>query len=339
MTEPIIVLDPWPRSAGQIFDHGQRERLAALGTVVACDSRQDPEGFERILPQAAAILGQPDLPPERLERALSLRALINVEGNFFPNVDYGRCLERGIAVLNIAPAFAVPVAEMTIALALDLARGVTLADGAMRAGNELYGSKSGAGSMLLSRSQVGIVGYGSIGRALRQLLRGFSARVSVYDPWLPAGLLLEDDCAPMALPDLLETCDFILVCAAATKQNRHLLGRAELERIRPGAALVLVSRADVVDFGPLVELVNAGRFKAATDVFPNEPVPADDPIRQSRLLLSPHRAGGMRAALATAAEMILDDLELIFKGLPALRLQQARRETIGLAASKPAAYR
>jgi phosphoglycerate dehydrogenase-like enzyme len=264
-----------------------------------------------------------------------LRAIVNVEGNFYPNLDYGHCFAAGIAVLTISPAFAVPVAELAIGLALDLARGITAADRAVREGTELYGSRGNSGARLLSRSRVGLVGYGAIGRAIRKLLRAFSAEVSVYDPWLPDNAIREDDCRPLQLRPLLAESDLIVVSAAATSENQHLLGRAELKTIRPDGMLVIVSRAAVVDFDALVELADAGRFRAATDVFPVEPIPAGDRLRSSRLLLSPHRGGGMRAAMAAAAEMILDDLGLILRGLPPVRLAPARRETVELVRSKP----
>lgn len=339
MTAPLIILDPFPRQAGAIFDAGQRARLDALGAVVEIDSRTEPGRLDELLPEAAAILGQPDLPAERLARAGNLRALINVEGNFFPNVDYAACFAAGIPVLVIAPAFAVPVAELAIGLALDLLRGITAGDVAMREGGELYGSKGGAHARPLSRTRAGIIGYGAIGRAIRKLLRGFGCDVVVYDPWLPAGVITDDDAEQMSLDELLASANVTFVSAAVTSDNAHLLGRAELERIKPDAALVLVSRAGVIDFDALIDLVNQGRFRAATDVFPAEPVPAGDAVRTSRLLLSPHRGGGMRAALSTAAEMILDDLALILKGLPPVRLQPARRETILKMRSIPASYR
>jgi phosphoglycerate dehydrogenase-like enzyme len=339
MTAPLIILDPHPRQAGAIFDAGQRARLDALGSVVECDSRADPQRFETLLPQAAIILGQPDLPAARLAVAKELRSLINVEGNFFPNVDYEACRAAGISVLVIAPAFAVPVAELALGLALDLARGISAADASMRAGTELYGSKGGIHARLVSRTRAGIIGFGAIGRAIRKLLRGFGCEIVVYDPWLPAGMIRDDDAEPVSLDELLSTADVTFVSAAVTSENAHLLGRSELERIKPDASLVLVSRADVIDFDVLLDLVDAGRFRAATDVFPVEPVVADSAVRTSRLLLSPHRGGGMRAALSTAAEMILDDVALILNGLPPMRLQPARRETILRMRSIPASYR
>ena len=98
---------------------------------------------------------------------------------------------------------------------------------------------------------------------------------------------------------------------------------------------VLVSRAAVVDFAALVELADAGAFRAATDVFPVEPVAKDDPVRRSALLLSPHRAGGIPEAMRAIGELVVDDLELILRGLPPVRLQAARPETVFRARSLP----
>ena len=92
------------------------------------------ELVERHLPDAVAILGQTAMPRERLDRAPNLRAIVNVEGNFLPNVDYAACLDRGVHVLNASPAFALPVAEAALGMAIDLARGIGAADRAMRAG-------------------------------------------------------------------------------------------------------------------------------------------------------------------------------------------------------------
>jgi phosphoglycerate dehydrogenase-like enzyme len=337
MSKPKVLLDPHPRLRELILDDGQWRRLNLIAHVIEDRTAPMPdETVERCLPETVAIIGQTPLPLERIARAPKLRAVINVEGNFYQNVDYHACFERGINVLSIAPAFAVPVAEMAVALALDLARGVTVADSAMRSGGELYGSAGNTGAVLLSRARAGIIGYGNVGRALRRLLAGFSAQVQAYDPWLPDNVLREDNVEPAPLETLMSSARFIFILAGVTSENQGFLGRRELEMISADSIVVLASRAGVVDFDAFLSLAEAGRYRAATDVFPNEPVPADSPVRKSRLLLSPHRAGGMPATMRTIGEMVLDDLELILRGLPPVRLQPARRETILKMRSLPA---
>jgi phosphoglycerate dehydrogenase-like enzyme len=91
--------------------------------------------------------------------------------------------------------------------------------------------------------------------------------------------------------------------------------------------LVLVSRAHVVDFDALTELVLAGRFRAAIDVFPSEPLPVDHPIRMAHgAVLSPHRAGLVQEALWEIGARVVDDLEALVRGLPPRRLQAAEAE-------------
>jgi len=108
---------------------------------------------------------------------------------------------------------------------------------------------------------VGIVGFGDLGRALNRLLAGFRARVRVFDPWLPPSLLAEVGVTPASLDEVLSESDFVFVVAAVTTENRGFIGANAFARMRPGAAFVLLSRADVVDFE--AEVVDADEIAAA----------------------------------------------------------------------------
>jgi len=327
---PVVLLDPHPRHTAMIFNPGQLARLRAMADVVEADAggRMPDALVEAALPRVSAILGQTDLPAGRIARAPLLKAVINVEGNFLPNVDADACFARGVEVLSVAPVFAVPVAEMALGLALDLARGITAADRSVREGTERYGRAGCGDSVLLSRATIGLVGFGQLGRALRRLLEGFRPRLLVHDPWLPAATIAEEGCEATGLADLLERSDAVFLLAGVTKDNPGFIDAAALRRMRDGAILVLASRAAIVDFPALV--AEAGRLRIATDVFPQEPIPAGDPVRGSAMLLSPHRAGGIPAAFHDMGERVLDDLALILAGLPPVRLQRAQRQTAGL---------
>jgi phosphoglycerate dehydrogenase-like enzyme len=262
--------------------------------------------------------------------------VLNVEGNFYPNVDYETCFRRGIHVLGCGPAYSQAVAEFALGLAIDLARGISREDRAFRVGQEHYVSAATADSVLLRGADVGLVGFGSIGRALLPLLEPFRPVLRVYDPWLPAAALRERGMEPTDLETLLARSTFVFVLATVTDESQRLLDRARLALLPPMARLVLVSRAAVVDQEALIESVAAGRFLAAIDVWPEEPVPADDLARGLEgLVLSPHRAGGIPAAFLEIGEMVLDDLELIARGLPPVRMQVAARELVGRYRNRP----
>ena len=333
MIEPVILFDPWPRTAPLIFTPEVQRRFEQLGRVVGLEESAAgklPDTLvDNTLPSVRAIVGQTDLDVTRLSRAPHLSAIINVEGNFGQNVDYGECFRRGIQVLSIAPVFAQPVAEMALGLALDLARGIARADRLMREGREQYGLAGNRDAFVLRGKTIGFIGCGNLGRALIPLLAPFRPRLLIHDPWLPDNLIRELGGEPVTLDEVLREPRVIFALAGVTEENTKLLDREKLSTLRNNAVLILLSRAGLVDFDALIDLVAAGRFRAATDVFPIEPVPPEDRVRHVEgLILSAHRAGGLPSALAAIGEMVVDDLALILRGLPAQRLQAARPETV-----------
>ena len=334
---PLVLLDPFPRDNASILRAGDRARLEQMAELVTVENGAvSDEVVDACLPRVVAILGQTALPRARIERAVNLRAVFNVEGNFFPNVDYAACFERGIRVACSAPAFVRPVAEYALALALDLQRGVSSADRAMRAGCERYGRHGNFGVRSLFGAAVGIIGMGNIARALIFLLAPFACTVRAFDPWLPDAVLREHGAEPASLHELLAASQVVFVLAAPTAVNRHFIAGAELARLPDGAGIVLLSRAEVVDFDALLAELRSGRIRAAIDVFPQEPLEAQHPLRGiDAAVLSAHRAGGLDSALKLIGEMAVDDLALVLRGLPPVRLQSAQPETVGLLRSKP----
>src|SRR5258708_15762336 len=170
-----------------------------------------------------------------------------------------------------SPAFAVSVAEMALAFALDLARGVRQADRAMRERKEVYGLSSNRGFSLFTGCRAGIIGFGDLARAFRPLIRPFRCPVKVYDPWLPAREIVQHECAPASLEEVLSSSDAIFVFASVTSDNQGFLGKREFDLIKPGGIFVLMSRAGVVDFGALTAAAQSAHLRVPTHVFPHEP--------------------------------------------------------------------
>jgi phosphoglycerate dehydrogenase-like enzyme len=324
-----VIVDPFFRSMSDIFSAGDAARLAGLVEVVW--ARDDPmplEEFRAELPNAFAVVSAGWRYGDVLELGSSLRAVLTVSGGWPPELDYARCFERGIRVLSAAPAFAEAVAEMALALALSSSRDLVAEDGAVRAKEERWLSSADTlSTFLLSGKRIGFVGFGNIGRRLRELVAPFGCELCAYDPWLTDSYLRDERVTPTGLEHLLETSRVIFVLATPTSENRALLSRELLELVRPDAVLVLVSRAHVVDFDALTQLVADGRFRAAIDVFPAEPLGPGDPIRIAPgTVLSPHRAGLVQEALWEIGSRVVDDLEALVNGLPPRRLQVAEPE-------------
>lgn len=337
MSRSIILVDPLPRTLDLIMEPSVRARLEALGDVVVSEDRpMSSNEVERYLPDTVMIFGQTDMPRERLDKAPRLKAIINVESNFLPNIDYQACVERGIWVITPASAFASPVAEASLAMALDLARGVTAADRDFRQGVERYGLEGNEETFRFAGAPVGLIGFGDLGRELRELIRPFRNTVRVFDPWLPNEIIERLDCEPSTLEEVLRESQVVFVFASVTSENQGFIGAKEFAIMRPGAAFLLMSRAAVVDFPAMIEAAQSGRIKVATDVFPDEPVAADDPVRQANgVLLSAHRTGGTRDAFYALGSMAVADAELIMKGLPPRLCRRADPATAAMLRSKP----
>jgi len=337
MTKNIILVDPLPRTLDLIARPDVRARLEALGElVISEDKPMDDELVERHLPDTVLLIGQTAMPKERLDRAPKLKGIFNVETNFLPNIDYQACVERGIWVLTPASAFAGPVAESALAMTLDLARGITKADREMRVGTEQYGLEGNVDTMRFMGATVGIIGFGDLGRQFRDLIRPFRNQTLVYDPWLPTEIIERADCIPASLDRVVKESQFILVFASVTSENQGLIGAREFAMMQKGAKFLLMSRAAVVNFPAMLEAIQSGHIQAATDVFPDEPVAADDPVRSiDGLLLSAHRTGGTRDAFFEIGSMTVADAELIMKGLPPQLCRRADPATAAKLRSKP----
>lgn len=337
MTKNIILVDPLPRTLDLIMRPEVRARLETLGElVISEDKPMDDAIVERNLPDTVLLIGQTAMPKERLDRAPKLKGIFNVETNFLPNIDYQACVERGIWVLTPASAFAGPVAESALAMALDLARGITTADREMRAGTEQYGLEGNVDTVRFMGSTVGIIGFGDLGRQFRDLIRPFRNKTLVYDPWLPTEIIERADCIPASLDQVVQDSQFILVFASVTSENQGLIGAREFAMMQKGAKFLLMSRAAVVDFPAMLDAVKSGHIQAATDVFPDEPVASGDPVRSVEgLLLSAHRTGGTRDAFYEIGSMTVADAELIMKGLPPQLCRRADPATAAKLRSKP----
>jgi phosphoglycerate dehydrogenase-like enzyme len=293
---------------------------------------------DEVLSGLVAVVGQTALPRERLERAASLQVVLNVEGNFLPNVDYDLCARRDIAVLCAGPVFGQPVAELALGLALAAAREIPAADADVRAGREVLFGGANERAFLLTGATMGFVGLGNLARSLLPLLAPFGGERLGHDPWLDEDAIRRLAVEPVGLDELCARSRIVFVLAPPTTENAGMLGRAELDALPDGAVVVVVSRAPVVDWDALLDAAASGRIRAAIDVFPTEPIPRGERARRTPgTILSAHRAGNVPAIWPTIGEMVADDLEAVLAGRPPTRMQRADPNTVGRLRSRPIA--
>lgn len=335
--KPRILLDPSFRQMATIFSAEDVARLHAAADVVWGQDEPMPDAeLEKVRDEIIAIICGSWRHGD-VARFPKLQAILEVGGGFPSpkSLDYSACFARGIRVLSCAPAFGPAVAEMGLALALACARQIAWTDRAFRTDDPNWSHTSFATELgtpfTLYGKQVGFIGFGGLARALKPLLAPFGCPIQVFDPWLTDAYLRAQGVAPVALDTLLSTSKVIFVLAVPTASNQALLDRAKLDLIQPETAFILLSRSHVVDFDALTEMALAGRFLAGIDVFPQEPLPKDHPIRSaSHAVLSSHRAGANVEALLNVGHLVADDIEALCSARVPQMMQLAQPEYIRL---------
>ncbi|MGH9493972.1 MAG: hydroxyacid dehydrogenase, partial [Candidatus Sulfotelmatobacter sp.] len=336
-TKPAILLAPAPRLVADIFEKSDLARLRELGDLTIHENGPvTATMFDQLASKIEIIIGQIDLPESRLKKASRLRAIFNVEGNFLSNIDYQYCFRNGIRVLNISPAFAEPVAEAALGMAIDLTRGITRSDRGFREGNEKYGLAANRDAFSLFRQNIGFVGMGDLGKAIVPLLSPFECRIRAYDPWVPADYLATLRCEAASLEEIFRRSRLVFVVASVTSANQGFLGAEQFASMQPGSALVLVSRAAVVDFDAMLDFAGKRHIRVATDVFPEEPLAPNHRARQTEnVILCAHQAGALETAIKRIGKLVVADAELIAQNLPPMLCKSAQPETVERFRSKP----
>ena len=326
MTRPCIILAPHWRGMAELFSDADMTRLHAMSDVVWGQDAQIPADiFDAALPRADILVATtPNVTSATLAAAPRLRTVIEVSGAFPDSIDYAACAARGVEVLSCAPGFRQAVAEMGLGMALTGARGLLVEHERFRDGAEHWLEDHADTDFTLFGADVGFVGFGQIARELTRLLSPFSPVIRAYDPWLPDHMATEHGVTLTSLQTVMSASRCVFVTASPTTENLHLLDAAAFAQMPRHALLVLLSRAHLVDFDALRDAVLRGHIRAAIDVFPTEPVPADDPIRRAPgAILSPHRAAAVKDGRQLIGQMVVDDIAALLTGSSARRLAVA----------------
>ncbi|MCV7107016.1 2-hydroxyacid dehydrogenase [Mycolicibacterium chitae] len=272
------------------FKPGDRatERIAAESDWldVRWVAEDDDEAFYRELPEAEVLwhVLRP-VSGADLEKAPKLK-LIHKLGTGVNTIDVEAAAKRGIVVANIPGANAASVAECTVMLMLAALRRLPELDKATRAGTGWPNDPSlGDRVRDLGSCTVGLVGFGSIGKRVEQIVRSMGTQVLHTSTKRD-----EHSVSWMPLDDLLAKSDIVSIHAPLTDATAGLINAEKLAKMKPGAILINTARGGIVDQEALVSALQSGQLAAAgLDVYAEEPVPADNPLLGlDNVLLMPH---------------------------------------------------
>jgi phosphoglycerate dehydrogenase-like enzyme len=273
------------------------EHLAPFGEVVTAESAADQRA---LLPDAIGLIARAtsEVDQALLDAAPNLR-VIGRTGVGVDRVDLDAASTRSVPVVVTPTAGTRAVAEGTLAFALHLLKKLGRHTTLVREGQWAHRNRLTAYD--LDGASVGLVGYGRIGRRVAELARCFGADVLVFDPYLDAaeGITVTD------LSRLLAAADVISLHAPLTPETRHIIGAAELTRVKPGAVLVNCARGGLLDLDAVHAALLDGRLAGVgLDVYDPEP-PADHPLfHHPDVVLTPHIMGiSARAWQRTCVDM------------------------------------
>lgn len=222
--------------------------------------------------------------------------------------------DRGITVLSGNDLFAKSVAEGCLCYTLTaLRRNVEFID-SMRSGG--WRLADGWNNGLIGK-KVGIVGFGAISRYYMELLSWFNCEILLFSRYATDADAAAYGARKASLEEIFSTCDVISLHAAWNDETENMIGADLLDRIRPGALFVNTARAQLIRKDDMYRAFASGRFGVVLDVFHDEPLPADDPLRSMpNVLLFPHMAGPTFDMREQVTLRLVEDVRCILNGKP-----------------------
>lgn len=232
-------------------------------------------------------------------------------------------LRRGLPVSQGRAAFSPAVAEMALTLILTSLRRTSTFHQDMAEHRETWVRSFPNDIDPLEREltglPVGIVGFGRIGQRLAELLAPFHCPLFAIDPFVSEEILARFQAQRITLEEAIPQIEVLVLCAASNEGTRHLLSTAHIEALRPHSVLVNVARSAIVDTQALLTRLQKGDIFAALDVFDQEPLASDHPLRGlHNAYLTPHRAGGILASVERILLYLVNDIERFLRDEPLL---------------------
>jgi D-2-hydroxyacid dehydrogenase (NADP+) len=310
----ICVWHPFPQwRAHPILPETIRRRWPEIQVVHLPNYDRLP----RELPDTDIFIGAM-LRPEQFKLAPKLKWIHSTAAGV-SQLMYPELQNSGVVLTNPSGIFSPQMAEHTVGLMIALARNfpdsVRYQDRTQWAQNEVS-SQPGPltelnGQLLL------ILGYGSIGRELARRARAFDMRVWGVTRSGKGDAAHTERILPVAqLDDALPDADYIVIAAPDTQETKHLIGAAQIAKMKRGARLINVGRGSLLDEAALIRALETGALSgAALDVTAIEPLPGDSPLwKAPNLLLTPHTSGVSDRLWQKETDLLMDLLERWFAG-------------------------
>jgi D-3-phosphoglycerate dehydrogenase len=307
-----VLLTHTPQSRRQYYGERSLNGLRTIAQVVLheADHALDAAGLIDAAQDVDIIVADrlTEGPGEIFSRLPKLRAFVRCAVDI-RNIDVEAASAAGVLVTRAGPGFVQSVAELAIGYLVDLSRGISRATADYHAGRQ---PKIVMGRQLAG-SHLGIIGYGSIGRALAAVAKALGMVVLVADPFA-----IVDDVSieHVSLEDLLDQADYVVCLAVANEQTENLIGHAALARMQPHGFFINLSRGNLVDEAALATALRENRIAgAAMDVGrARDQMPSPELAKLPNVIATPHIGGLTPPAIESQAFETVRQVEAIING-------------------------
>jgi phosphoglycerate dehydrogenase-like enzyme len=253
--------------------------------------------------------------PASLVRRLKRLRLFSLTGSRAASVDMEALRAQGVTITYTeGGGTGTATAELALALMLAALRHVPRADAAIRAGGFQNGVPPGEEA---HGKTLGVIGLGHLGRKMAQYGAALGMRVMAWSQNLTPEKAAEASVTYVPKDILLAQSDVVSLHLVLSARTRGIIGARELACMRPGALLINTSRGPLVDEPALIAALQAGRIRAALDVYDNEPLPADHPLRSApNTVLTPHLGYGTVATFRDFYRQSVENVLAFLGGTP-----------------------
>lgn len=312
MTKPRVV----------VTDHGfpnlrhEEDVLAAAGAELVVAQCKTPEAVLEAAREADALLVQWAPVPVAVIAGLTRCKIIVRYGIGYDNVDCAAAKARGIAVCNVPDYGVHEVAEHAVSLALALARQLPQIDARLRSG--VWKIVPDRPMPSLREMTFATAGFGRIARSAHSMMRGFGGKRIAYDPYVPADAMAKEGVEKVELDDLFTRADILSLHLPFTAETKHFVSGPRLAEMKRTAIIVNTARGPLIDTVALCAALSAGTVAGAgIDVFEQEPLPADHPLRTAPgALITSHVAWYSETSIPRLQRLAAEEVVRCLRGEP-----------------------
>jgi D-3-phosphoglycerate dehydrogenase / 2-oxoglutarate reductase len=265
------------------------------------------EEFSELIKDVVGLIaGTEKITSELLANAPNLK-VISRYGVGLDNIDLKTAKQKGIIVCNTPEAPSPAVAELALALILNLYRRVSEADRNIR--NNDWSQLRGR---LLFGKTLGIIGLGRIGKKIIKLVQPFEMDIYAYDPYPDHDFILKNNVTLVSLNEILLKSDVVSLHLPLSEKNYHIIGKKELSLMKADAVIINTSRGGLIDEEALVKALKDGQIGGAgIDTFEEEPY-CGDLTTLDNVVLTCHMGS---AAVETRKEMEMETVSNLISSL------------------------